>query len=151
MLYKECVGDILDDTSQALVNTVNCIGIMGKGLALQFKKEFPDMFSEYVIACKRNEVRVGKMWVYATQYKDNKYVINFPTKIDWRNPSEINWIKRGIIDLVYTIAELEITSIAIPALGCTNGGLDWKDVSKVVYSMLDPISDRLNIRVYKPQ
>lgn len=119
-------GNLLEDEAEALVNTVNCVGVMGKGIALQFKLAFPEVFSEYEKACRREEVQPGKMHVVSTKLLFNpKYVINFPTKRHWKNKSRMEDIEAGLVDLIKVVKELEIKSIAIPPLGCGNGGLNW--------------------------
>lgn len=122
-------GDLLQADTDALVNTVNCVGVMGKGIALQFKRRYPDMFAAYQKACKNGEITIGKMFVFETGQLDGpKYIINFPTKKHWRSPSQLAYIDAGLTDLINTIHDLKITSIAIPPLGAGNGGLDWRDV-----------------------
>jgi O-acetyl-ADP-ribose deacetylase (regulator of RNase III) len=122
-------GDLLQADTDALVNTVNCVGVMGKGIALQFKRGYPHMFDAYQKACKRGDVVIGRMFLYETGQLDGPaYIINFPTKRHWRSPSHLDYIDAGLTDLVRVVRELEITSIAIPPLGAGNGGLDWRDV-----------------------
>ncbi|WP_201408622.1 type II toxin-antitoxin system antitoxin DNA ADP-ribosyl glycohydrolase DarG [Mycobacterium paraintracellulare] len=122
-------GDLLKADTDALVNTVNCVGVMGKGIALQFKRRYPDVFKAYEKACKRGEVAIGKMFVVETGQLDGpKYIINFPTKKHWRSPSQLSYIDAGLKDLVRVIRELRITSIAVPPLGAGSGGLNWRDV-----------------------
>lgn len=122
-------GDLLQADTDALVNTINCVGVMGKGIALQFKRRYPDMFDAYQKACKHNEIAIGKMFAYETGQLDGPaYIINFPTKKHWRSPSQLTYIDEGLTDLIRVIRELKITSIAIPPLGAGNGGLDWREV-----------------------
>ena len=122
-------GDLLKADTDALVNTVNCVGVMGKGIALQFKRRYPDVFRAYEKACKRGEVTIGKMFVVETGQLDGpKFIINFPTKKHWRSPSQLSYIDAGLKDLVRVIRDLRITSIAVPPLGVGNGGLNWRDV-----------------------
>ena len=118
-------GDLLKSDCQALVNTVNCIGVMGGGIALQFRKAFPDMYWQYHAACKRKDVVPGKMHVF--KLLPDRWIINFPTKLDWIHLSQIGWIEEGLDDLVLTIKKYDIQSIAIPPLGCGLGGLNWQD------------------------
>lgn len=128
MLISYGSGDLLKADVEALVNTVNCVGVMGKGIALQFKRRYPEMFSEYEKACKRNEVRIGSMFVVETgELTGPKYVINFPTKRHWRSPSDLSYVDEGLKDLVQVIRELKITAIAVPPLGAGNGGLAWPE------------------------
>jgi O-acetyl-ADP-ribose deacetylase (regulator of RNase III) len=122
-------GDILHSDAQALVNTVNCVGIMGRGVALQFKKAFPDNFKFYAQACDRGEVRLGSMLVYdRNRMTGPRYIINFPTKQHWKSKSRLEDIEAGLQALVRTVRDLHIHSVAIPPLGCGLGGLKWSDV-----------------------
>lgn len=147
--YKR--GDILQDGSEALVNTVNCVGIMGRGIALQFKNAFPDNFKAYAAACKSEEVQPGRMFVFETKKLTNpRFIINFPTKRHWRGKSRIEDIKAGLDALVETIHQNRIQSIAIPPLGSGLGGLDWSEVKPLLESSLRPLKD-VHIVVYLPQ
>ncbi len=121
-------GDILTADTEALVNSVNCVGIMGRGIALQFKKAFPDNFKAYAAACRRGEVEPGHMFVFQTGRLTPRYIINFPTKRHWRGKSRMSDIDIGLAALVREIKQLEIRSIAIPPLGAGLGGLKWADV-----------------------
>lgn len=122
-------GDILTADTDAIVNTVNCVGIMGRGLALQFKNAFPANCKAYVAACRRGEVRPGKMFVFETHaITGPKYIINFPTKRHWRDKSRMDDIDSGMVALADEIRTLNIRSIAIPPLGSGLGGLNWADV-----------------------
>ena len=126
-------GNILEANTEALVNTVNCVGVMGKGIALQFRQRFPENYQFYQRACKDGEVRPGQMTIFATGSMVNpKYIINFPTKRHWRGKSRIEDIESGLVDLVMQVKRLGIKSIAVPPLGCGNGGLDWEDVRPVI-------------------
>jgi O-acetyl-ADP-ribose deacetylase (regulator of RNase III) len=126
-------GDIFLEEVEAIVNPVNCVGVMGKGLALQFKERFPENFNAYKEACKNTEVTIGKMHIYRYDHLAvNRYIVNFPTKRHWKDRSYINDIEEGLKDLQQVINRLNIKSIAIPALGCGLGGLPWKDVSRVI-------------------
>jgi len=119
--YKK--GDILAEDTEALINTVNCVGVMGRGIALQFKNAFPENFEEYARACKRDEVQQGRMFVTEiNQLTTPRYIINFPTKRHWRGKSRIEDIDAGLADLQRVIREMDIRSIAIPPLGCGLGG-----------------------------
>ena len=122
-------GDILRADVEAIVNTVNCVGFMGRGIAAQFKRMFPANFKAYEAACKRKEVVPGRMFVFATgQLTNPRFIINFPTKRHWRGNSRIEDIDAGLIALVREVMERGIKSIAIPPLGCGLGGLEWRDV-----------------------
>ncbi|QDU72996.1 type II toxin-antitoxin system antitoxin DNA ADP-ribosyl glycohydrolase DarG [Mucisphaera calidilacus] len=143
-------GNLLEADTEALVNTVNTVGVMGKGIALMFKDRFPDIFNAYKTACDRNEVLTGKMFVTQTgQLHNPKWVIHFPTKKHWRPPSKIEWIDQGLADLRQVILDLNIKSIGIPPLGSGNGKLDWADVRPLIEQHL---SDLQNVRilVYEP-
>src|SRR5579883_3493743 len=122
-------GDILVAGAEALVNTVNCVGVMGRGVALQFKKAYPENFRYYEQACKNGEVEPGRMLVFKTGLLTGpKYIINFPTKRHWRGDSRLEYIDAGLVALVAAIKEHNIKSIAIPPLGCGLGGLNWAEV-----------------------
>lgn len=126
-------GNILEADAEALVNTVNCVGVMGKGIALQFKQRFPENFEFYERECKAGDVRPGRMSVFATGSMVNpKYIINFPTKRHWRGKSRIDDIESGLVDLIAQVKRLGVKSIAVPPLGCGNGGLAWTDVRPVI-------------------
>ncbi|WP_301851124.1 type II toxin-antitoxin system antitoxin DNA ADP-ribosyl glycohydrolase DarG [Rhodococcus pyridinivorans] len=143
-------GNLLQADVDALVNTVNTVGVMGKGIALQFRKAYPDMFTAYVKACKTGEVRLGQMHVWETGALNGpRFVINFPTKGHWRAASTLRDIEAGLSDLVHVITEREITSIALPPLGCGNGGLDWADVEPRIRSAFAEIP-YVDARLYAP-
>lgn len=144
------IGNLLDSNAQALVNTVNTDGIMGKGIALQFKNQFPNNYKEYVKACKEGAISIGKLFIYEedTLLNGKKIIINFPTKTTWRKPSEYSYIEMGLKDLVVIIKKYNIKSIAIPPLGAGNGGLDWNIVKELLLKHLDGLD--CEIYVYKP-
>lgn len=126
-------GNILTADVEALVNTVNCVGVMGKGIALQFKKAFPDNFKAYETACRHKEVKIGRMFIYDTgQMLNPKLIINFPTKRHWKGHSRYEDIAAGLMNLVEEVGTWKIRSIAIPPLGCGLGGLDWKRVRPMI-------------------
>ena len=146
--YK--IGDILAEESEALVNTVNCVGIMGRGIALQFKKAFPDNFKVYAAACERNEVLPGQMFVYETGRLTNpRYIINFPTKRHWRGNSRMEDVEEGLKALADVIRERNIRSIAIPPLGSGLGGLEWDEVRPRIEESLRGLDD-LQIVIFEP-
>src|SRR5271166_6058753 len=129
LMMRFLQGNLLDAPTEALVNTVNTVGVMGKGIALMFKEAFSENFKAYETACKRGEVRLGHMFVTeGKQLIGPKWIINFPTKKDWKHPSRIEWIEEGLLDLKRVILEKKIRSIALPPLGSGNGKLDWMDV-----------------------
>jgi O-acetyl-ADP-ribose deacetylase (regulator of RNase III) len=143
-------GDILRADTEALVNTVNCVGIMGRGIALQFRNAFPDNFKAYQVACDREEVQPGKMFVFETRTLTNpKFIINFPTKRHWRGKSRMEDIDSGLKALVGEIQNRRIRSIAIPPLGSGLGGLDWADVRPRIEAALRGVND-LHVIIYEP-
>lgn len=147
--YK--TGDIFKEEADAIVNTVNCVGVMGRGIALQFKKYFPDNFRVYEAACKRKEVVPGKMFVHETgSLIGPKYVINFPTKRHWRGASRMEDIESGLQDLAAVISNLNIKSIALPPLGCGLGGLDWSEVRGHIESALSQLPE-VKVIVFEPK
>lgn len=147
---KYLKGNLLEADTQALVNTVNTVGVMGKGIALQFKERFPVNFKIYAAACKKGEMQVGKMLVVRENTLNGELIIiNFPTKIEWFKKSQYSYIEEGLKDLVRVIEEYKITSIAIPPLGCGNGGLNWNKVKDLIDKYLSPISNT-TINIYEP-
>ncbi len=143
-------GDILSEDVEALVNTVNCVGVMGRGIALQFKKRFPDNFLAYAEACGRGEVQPGRMFVFETRRLTNpRYIINFPTKRHWRGNSRLEDIEAGLRDLTRRIRECGIGSVALPPLGSGLGGLDWSTVRRRIEEALSGIED-VHIVVFEP-
>lgn len=136
-MIREAHDDLLSADVDALVNTVNTVGVMGKGIALQFKKRFPANFKAYAAACKAGDVVPGRMFVFdAGQLMRPRWIINFPTKRHWKSRSRIQDIEAGLDDLVRVISSLGITSIAVPPLGCGNGGLRWADVKPLIEAKL---------------
>ncbi len=152
MVIEYRKGDILADDAEALVNTVNCVGVMGRGIALQFKKAYPGNFAAYAKACNLNEVRPGQMFVFRTGRRTNpKYIINFPTKRHWRGKSRMEDIDAGLVALVDAIRKYGICAIAIPPLGSGLGGLNWQDVKPRIESALQALqSDDVHITIYEP-
>lgn len=143
-------GDIFGSNVEALVNTVNCVGVMGAGIALQFKKRFYKNFEAYRDACKENKVNLGKMFVFDNGEGFNpRYIINFPTKRHWKNPSRMEDIDEGLKDLVVVISKYNIKSISVPALGSGLGGLDWDIVKRKINGMLSGLDDCV-IEVFEP-
>lgn len=142
--------NLLDADVEALVNTVNTVGVMGKGLALQFKQRFPANFKVYAEACRRGEVQVGRMLVVETGlYKGPRYIINFPTKVHWRDPSQIAYIQAGLTALVQEIQHRAIQSLAIPPLGCGNGGLSWVQVKPLIEQAVKALSG-VHMEIFEP-
>ena len=143
-------GDIFTVDAEALVNSVNCVGVMGRGIALQFKNMYPDNFKAYASACKREEVRPGHMFVFETgQLTNPQYIINFPTKRHWRGKSKIQDIEAGMKALTQEVKERGIRSIAIPPLGSDLGGLNWRDVRPLIESAMLGLVD-VRIVVFEP-
>lgn len=142
-------GDLLGEQVDALVNTVNCVGVMGRGVALQFKNKFPENNKQYVSACKKGLVRPGKMFVTSNGLLGPQWIVNFPTKRHWRHPSRMVDIELGLNDLVSQIERLGIRSVALPPLGCGLGGLDWRVVREVIERKLASLPD-VRFRVYEP-
>jgi len=144
------VGNILESEAQALINTVNTVGVMGKGIALQFKKAYPNNFNAYQNACKQGDIAIGKLFVTKDHNLNSgeKIIINFPTKKDWRRPSEYSFIEKGLCDLIKVIENLNIKSIAIPPLGAGNGGLEWEKVKKMIEHKLNDLN--VEVIVYEP-
>lgn len=143
-------GNLLEAPVEALVNTVNEIGVMGKGVALQFKEAFPEAAREYVEAAKRGEVHVGRVLVTtARSLAGPRWIIHFPTKRHWRNPSKLEWVRTGLIDLSRVIHELGIRSIAVPSLGCGNGKLAWRDVRPLIEETLGGLPG-VEVLVFEP-
>lgn len=140
------VGDILKSNAQTLINTVNCVGVMGKGIALEFKNRFPDMFDDYIQRCKQGEVKPGVPYLYKTLYPPQ--IINFPTKDHWKSISKVGDIELGLKHLVEHYKEWGITSLAIPPLGCGNGQLEWRVVGPLIYRFVKDIS--ILVEMYAP-
>jgi O-acetyl-ADP-ribose deacetylase (regulator of RNase III) len=147
--FSEETGNLLKADVDALVNTVNTVGVMGKGLALQFKNAFPENYKAYRRACEQETVRLGEMFVFETGALGRpRLIINFPTKQHWRARSRLRDIKSGLDALGPTIREYQIRSIAVPPLGCGNGGLDWADVLPSILTRLDELD--AEVQIYPP-
>ena len=150
MTIHIATGDLLKCPAEAVVNTVNTEGVMGKGIALQFKRSFPDMFKAYVKACREGRVRLGTMWLWPTAaLAGPRLVINFPTKGHWRSRSRIVDIESGLVDLRRVIVEHQISSVAVPPLGCGNGGLDWAVIRPLIARALDGLPD-VDVYLFDP-
>ena len=142
-------GNLLDDDAQALVNTVNTVGVMGKGIALQFKQRFPANFVAYAQACKLGQVQTGRMFVTESgELTGPRWVVNFPTKQHWRDPSRMEWVVDGLQDLHSFLASDTVQSIALPALGAGLGGLPWAAVRRHIEAALGDLP--VQVRVYEP-
>ena len=143
-------GNLLDSEAEALVNTVNTVGVMGKGVALMFKEAFPDNYRAYRATCKKGEVTIGRMFVYEWDaVVGPRWIINFPTKKHWRHPSRVEWIRDGLQDLLRVVREQGIRSVAIPPLGAGQGGLLWADVRQEIEQAFSNVED-VDISVYEP-
>lgn len=142
-------GNLLEARAEVLVNTVNTVGVMGKGIALMFKERFDENFRRYAAACKAKEVQTGKMFVTSVHELDGpRWIVNFPTKQHWRAPSRMEWVIEGLQDLRCFLIEQQIQSIAIPPLGAGNGGLEWDDVREQIESVLGDLD--IDILVFEP-
>ncbi len=148
--YK--TGNILTENAEALVNTVNCVGVMGRGVALQFKNAFPENFKAYESACRRGEMQPGRLLIFRTNQLSNpKYIVNFPTKRHWRGKSRLSDIEDGLLALTKEIEALRIRSIAIPPLGSGLGGLDWSDVRPKIEAAMRDLKDDVRVIVFEPR
>jgi O-acetyl-ADP-ribose deacetylase (regulator of RNase III)/uncharacterized protein YwgA len=140
-------GDLLKSSAEALVNTVNCEGYMGKGIAYQFKLKFPENNKDYVKACKTGELQIGKLHYFI---EDGKIIVNFPTKNKWRAKSKIEYVEKGLDELIPLIDNLGIQSIAIPPLGAGNGGLVWSEVKTIIEKKLAVVDEKVQIYIFEP-
>lgn len=149
-MMRFVTGNLLDAQVEALVNTVNTVGVMGKGIALMFKEAFPANFRAYEEACAANEVQIGRMFVTENRALEGpRWIINFPTKKHWRQPSKLEWIVDGLQDLKRVIVDKGIRSVALPPLGSGNGGLDWNDVRTEIKNALESL-DGVDVEVFEP-
>ncbi len=149
-MIEYCRGNLLEANVEALVNPVNTQGVMGKGLALAFKNAFPENFRAYAQACQSGQVRTGQMFVTERQTLLGPcWIINFPTKQHWRNPSKLEWINQGLADLRKVLTEKQIPSIALPPLGCGLGGLDWEMVKPRIEDALAGLAGT-RILIFEP-
>jgi O-acetyl-ADP-ribose deacetylase (regulator of RNase III) len=150
MAVQIAKGDLLSQRVDAIVNTVNTVGVMGKGIALQFKRKWPANMKAYEAACKRDEVIPGRMFVFDNGgLAEPKFIINFPTKRHWRQPSRIEDIEAGLVDLIAQVKRLGLRSIAIPPLGCGNGGLAWEQVKPRIEAAFKSLPD-VEVRLFAP-
>ena len=140
------IGDILQSKAQTLVNTVNCVGIMGKGIALEYKNRFPEMFKDYAERCERREVKLGVPYLYKTLFSPQ--IVNFPTKDHWKSVSKISDIERGLQYFLAHFKEWGVTSLAIPPLGCGNGQLEWTAVGPLIYRYVKQMG--IPVEMYAP-
>jgi O-acetyl-ADP-ribose deacetylase (regulator of RNase III) len=141
------VGDLFKSPARAIVNTVNTVGVMGKGIAKDFKTIYPEMFQQYQFFCEKKQFQVGQLWLYKTNHK---WILNFPTKKDWKHPSKLEYIEAGLEKFVSTYADKGITSIAFPMLGCGNGGLNWEqEVRPIMEKYLKNLPIDIYIHLYQ--
>lgn len=145
-MFKVLIGDLFTSDAQTLVNTVNCVGIMGKGVALEFKKRYPAMHEDYVQRCGAKAVRLGEPYIY--EDLSGTKIINFPTKEHWRSPSRLQDIERGLDFLVDHIGDWRVMSLALPPLGCGNGGLEWAEVGPLIFRKLSSLP--IDVELYAP-
>lgn len=146
-MFHYLTGDLLKSSAEVLVNTVNCEGFMGKGIAYQFKLRYPLNYLDYVKSCKSGQLRPGKLHYFK---EGEKIIINFPTKDKWRAKSKMEYIESGLVSLKKLIIDLQIKSIAIPPLGSGNGGLIWSEVKKTIELALEDLADSVEIYIYEP-
>ena len=150
-MIEHAHGNLLDADVEALVNTVNTVGVMGKGIALQFRQAFPGNYEAYRIACKRKGVKPGHMLVYDTgRFENPRFIFNFPTKRHWKGKSRIDDIRAGLADLVRVVRHYQVRSLAIPPLGCGNGGLNWADVRPMIEEAVCELQD-VKVLVFSPE
>jgi O-acetyl-ADP-ribose deacetylase (regulator of RNase III) len=143
-------GNLLEQDAEALVNAVNCVGVMGKGIALQFKQVFPEVFEQYKIACGAGEVTPGRMFTVQTDRLFNpQYIVHFPTKRHWKERSRLKDIQSGLVALIAEVERMGIQSIAVPPLGCGNGGLDWDVVKPMIIEAFAGLPD-VQVFVFEP-
>lgn len=144
--FKALIGDLFASRAQTLVNTVNTVGIMGKGVALEFKKRWPAMFDDYKAKCDRQQLQLGEPYLYRDL--SGAWIVNFPTKGHWKAATRISDIERGLDQLAARIDEWGITSLAMPPLGCGNGGLEWSEVGPLIYRKMSGLA--IDVEVYAP-
>lgn len=149
-MVRYTTGDLFEAQTEAIVNTVNTVGVMGKGIALQFKKRFPENYKQYRKACEWNEVKPGKLLVTQTDNLFFRYIVNFPTKTDWRKPSRYEYIEQGLEELTRFIKENDISSIALPPLGAGQGKLDWEKVRSIIDRYFSSL-ENVEVVVFEPQ
>mgnify|MGYP002513162493 FL=1 len=144
-MIKFQTGNIFESSAKCLVNTVNCDGFMGKGIAYQFREKYPENNKQYVLACKQGKISIGKILLFE---ENEKIIANFPTKDKWREKSQYTYIESGLNTLVEEIKVHNITSIAIPPLGCGNGGLDWNTVKQMIVEKMSKLD--INVFIFEP-
>ncbi len=150
MFEEVKTGSLFESEAEALVNPVNTEGVMGAGLAREFRNRYPDMYREYQRICARGMLDVGTMHFWLTGSKEPQFIVNFPTKRSWRQPSQLEWIERGLDELKRHLLLRSITSVAIPALGCGHGGLAWAPVRRQIHHRFAS-TDKIQVWAYAPQ
>lgn len=145
-MFKALIGDLFETPAQTLVNTVNRVGVMGKGVALEFKKRFPANFEDYVQRCERKAIRMGEPYLFRDP--SGRLILNFPTKDHWRSPTKLSYVETGLDYFVTHYAEWGVQSVAFPPLGCGNGGLEWAEVGPLMYRKLHDLP--IDVEVYAP-
>ncbi len=149
-MIRRGMGNLLEAPVEALVNTVNTVGVMGKGIALQFKEAFPDNFVVYAAACERREVAIGRMFVFERRVLlGPRWIVNFPTKKHWMHPSKLDYVREGLVDLVRVVREHGIRSIAIPPLGAGQGGLAWSSVRPLIEAAMADLP-QVDAMIFEP-
>ena len=149
-MIEHVTGDLLEADVEALVNAVNCVGVMGKGIALQFKQRYSGNFRRYAAACRAGEVIIGQMFIVEINADVRPHtIINFPTKRHWRDQSRLDDVQAGLVDLIAVVQRLQIHSIAVPPLGCGNGGLDWAIVRPLIEHAFVGLP-AVNVQLYEP-
>lgn len=147
MTIRLVQGNLLKSQRHTLTNTVNCVGVMGKGIALDFRKAYPDMFDDYVRRCDARQVQPGQPYLY--ELSDGRAICNFPTKSHWRSGSRLEWVDSGLELLRANLQSWGVQSLALPPLGCGHGGLDWDDVEPLIRRHLEDVE--IPVDVYVPQ
>ncbi len=140
-------GNLFTSKSQTIVNTVNTVGVMGAGVALEFKLRYPDMYEKYVELCKAGEIHIGKLWIYKTE---QRWILNFPTKMDWKDDSKIEYLEKGLEKFLLTYKQKGITSIAFPLLGARNGRIPQAESLKIMKGYLEKCDIPIEIYKYDP-
>jgi len=149
-MIEDASGDLFDANVDALVNAVNTVGVMGKGLALAFKQKFPENYTAYRKACRAGDLNIGRMFVFDNAPATPRWLINFPTKRHFRSASKIDDIRFGLLDLIEQLREHAITSVAMPALGCGFGGLDWAEVRPLIVDAFSAIPS-MRVLLFAPR
>ncbi len=143
-------GNIFSTDMQTIVNTINCVGVMGKGIALGFRLRYPEMYEKYKYLCKKKQIDIGKLWLYKQPIEGSQWILNFPTKFHWKYPSKMEYLEAGLQKFVNTYEEKGITSIVLPLLGTHNGGLDKIEVLDMMHFYLEKCFIPIDIYEYDP-